>query len=103
MTRYQKNSSPKNLSIREMWNLFQYLRLGLSNNPDEYMIDEISNLMGRIDTESFKQSLKIMYGDDVNYLEKTPIELALMFIQGIKHTSLFAFAEFVQVTSGSSR
>lgn len=82
--------------------LYQTLKTGLVDTPADLLVDEITNLMGRIDTESFRSSLQQMYGD-VEWDKKTPLDLALMFVRGVKKANLFEFVEFVQVTRGSTQ
>lgn len=53
-------------------------------------MDEVISIMEKIDTVSFKKSLRIMYGDDFNK-ELTPIEYAAMFIIGLKKNKFFDF------------
>ncbi len=96
MRLFQKKSSPKKLSIRDMWRLHRALKDGLVGNRFHgYMLEEVIGLMEKIDIESFKNSLKLMWGDDVDYGSKTPVDLALMFTDGLKRNNAFEFFEFV--------
>lgn len=70
----------------------------------ELFIDEVIRIMSAIDTDAFKQSLKIMCGDKPNYLEKTPLEIGIMFSEGIKQSNVLMFSEFIRkLPSVSSR
>lgn len=93
--RFQKTSSPKRLSISEMWQLYKQLKSGIKT-PQVYLLDEVLEIMEGIDTESFKTSLRILYGNRVNYLEKSPVDLALMLVQGLKANQAFEFFDFIR-------
>lgn len=78
-----------------MWILYRELKPALVEKSSELFIDEIIRIMNSIDTDAFKQSLKIMYGDKINYLEKSPLEIGIMFSEGIKQSNIFMFSEFI--------
>lgn len=87
-----------------MWRLYRTLSDGLAGDTKEYLVDEVEHILENIDTESFKSSLMQLYGDKINYLEKSPIEITIMFIDGIKSIDLLGFAEFIgTVSSGSPK
>ena len=65
-------------------------------NSSELFIDEIIRIMQAIDTDAFKLSLKIMYGDQINYLEKSPMELGIMFSEGIRQSNILLFSDFIR-------
>lgn len=94
--RFQRASVPNRLSIDAIWRLYRTLKDGLVGDTKEYLVDEIDSILDRIDTESFKSSLRQMYGEKINYLEKTPIELSLMFVRGVKQTNLLGFVDFIK-------
>ncbi len=93
---FQKKFNPKKLSIKSLWRLYKELKPALVGNSSELFIDEIIRIMSSIDTDSFKQALKIMYGDKINYLEKTPLELGIMFSDGIRLNNILVFSEFIR-------
>ena len=99
MNLFQKKIVPKKLSIKETWTLYNLLKSGLKDTVQEYLVDEILSVMEGIDTESFKQSLRIIYGDAVDYGSKSPIDLALMFTQGLKKNNILNFPIFIKALS----
>lgn len=100
--RFQRASVPNRLSIDAIWRLYRTLKDGLVGDTKEYLVDESMAIMERIDTESFKSSLKQMYGEKINYLEKSPIDIATMFIKGIKKVQLLGFVDFIKALSVES-
>lgn len=102
MNLFQKNFVPKKLSIDKMWMLYRTLKDGLVGKQEELLMDEVGRIMSSIDTESFKSSLRQMYGDNLNYLEQTPGDLALMFIRGIKNSGLLEFTDFIKAMSNGN-
>lgn len=104
MQLFHKSFVPKTLSIDGIWRLYRTLRDGLVGKQEELLMDEVGRIMSSIDTESFKSSLRQMYGDKPNYLEKTPIEIAFMFSTGLARTGILEFSEFIRtLSSGNPR
>jgi hypothetical protein len=95
------NSNPRKLSLKEMWRLYNTIKYSISK--EDILVDEILSMMEKIDVQDFKSALRIMYGNQVNYLEKNPIEIALMFVRGLKETALFDFYEFIEVIRGDPK
>lgn len=83
-----------------MWELYNVLKPGLVGIHKEYLIDEILEIMKKIDTTSFLKSLQIMYGNEDF---RNPLKVAILFAKGIKDVKLFEFVNFVEKTSGSSK
>lgn len=61
-----------------------------------YLIDDIIEMMDYLDEFSFKESLRIMYADTINWLKKTPIDVALLFTKGIKSAKIFDLHDFIK-------
>lgn len=101
MTEYQMNSNPKHLSIDEMWELHKLLKDGLQDEKN-FVVDEVLHVMDKIDTESFKKSLGIMFGLSFPK-DLPPIEYALMFTRGIKESGILDFASLIRGLNGSAR
>ena len=101
MMGFQMSSSPKHLSIREVWKLYKILKDGLQDEK-EFVVDEISHVMDKIDTASFKKSLGVMFGMDFPK-DLPPIEYALMFAKGIKGSGILDFASLIRGLHGSAR
>lgn len=87
------NFSPKP-SIKEMWRLYKIL--DRDEQPETYLIEEASKMLSSIDTEDFKEVLKITRQKS----PKTPTQAALYFIEGLKHSEFFAFKEFITSLNG---
>lgn len=85
---------PKTLSIREMWMLYKTLESGLEK-PKEYLIDEILTMLEKISQEDFLQSLLILYPKIV-FSKLSSVEMATLFIAGLKKNDFFAFVDVVQ-------
>lgn len=95
-----KNSVPNHLSISQMWSLYTNLKSGLmGKNPKTYLLDEVLDVLEGIDTESFKVSLRILYRDKLNYLKQSPIDLALLLVNGLKVNNAFDFFDFIRTIS----
>jgi len=93
--------SPKKLSIKEIWELYSTLKSGL-DVEENILIDEVSMLMEKIDTVSFKNSLRIMFGENFPK-DLAPIEFALMFTRGIKETGILDFAHMIRGLNVSAK
>jgi len=77
-----------------MWKLYKELKNGLiGRKTDDILLDEIISILERVDKDSFKQSIRIMYGDIKN---KSSLESALMFSEGLKESGFFDFCKFVE-------
>lgn len=87
-------SSYQKLSIREIFKL--YTILDRSEASEIYLIDEVAKMMSSIDTEDFKEILKMIKGKT----PKTPAQAALWFIEGLKAVEFFAFRDFMAELNG---
>jgi hypothetical protein len=95
------NLDPKKLSTEKMWELYNTLKAGL-DTEEKFLVDEVISIMEKIDTVSFKHSLRIMFGENFPK-DLPPIEYALMFTSGIKQTGLLDFAHMIRGLNGSAR
>jgi hypothetical protein len=69
----------------------------------EFLVDEVIEIMSSISVEDFKSALKTMY-DDFDYFGKTPGDIAIMFVRGIKSSKVIEFSDFMRAfTSVSSK
>lgn len=93
---FQTKFGPNRLSINDLWKLYKELKPALDGKSSELFIDEIIRIMQSIDTDAFKLSLKIMYGDKINYLEKSAMELGIMFSEGIRQSNILLFSDFIR-------
>ena len=82
-----------------MWELYILLQEVLRKEKEELMIDEVVFMMESMSTQAFKSSLRLMYGEEIDYGKKTPLELGLMFSDGISKNELFKFQDFVGTLS----
>lgn len=97
---FQKSSVPNRLSIKDIHRLYKNLKSGVDQaSPKTYLMDEVLDLMDGIDTESFKASLRIMYGNNVAYATLSPVDFALMFVKGLKKCNAFEFFDFMRTLS----
>lgn len=86
------NSSPKKLSIREIWELHR--TLNLRHKSKDYLADELDEILNEIDVMTFEDSLMVMYGKGFK-IDQSPAKLLLMFIKGIKKSEYFSFRYFI--------
>jgi hypothetical protein len=93
---------PKRLNIREMWELYKTLKSGVEEQQ-EYLIDEVFNILERVSKEDFLQSLWMLY-PKIEFSKHNPVEMATMFVAGLKHNGFFAFVEVIQgMNRGNSK
>lgn len=85
-----------------MWGVYKDLQRGVSTETNEFLIDEVITMMGRIDTESFISSLRRMYGQNIK-VTVNPVEAALLFSRGLKQNQFFLFCDFLEKLRGSSK
>lgn len=78
-----------------MWQLHNLIKDSLPDKEEEYLIHETIKIMERITPSDFKDSLRIMYGDDF-HVNKNPAEFAVLFVKGIKNNNLFSFVSFIK-------
>lgn len=85
---------PKKLNFDEMWQLYKSIKNGIPEKEEEFLIQEISAILGNITDTEFKTALQIMYGDNFHH-NRSAAEFALLFVKGIKKNELFSFASFI--------
>lgn len=93
-----KSLKPKHLSFDEMWKLYKTIKDALPEKDEEYLINEILQIMKGLTNSSFKDALLFMYGEGYQ-INKVPAEFAVMFIRGLKKNDFFAFSSFIQSLS----
>lgn len=101
MTPFQMKINPKSLPIKDMWNLYRTLQSGVSENSQEFLIDELDSMLKGISEFQFKRSLELMY-EKIDFT-KNPVELLLLFTRGIKKNNLFEFSDFIKRINGRSK
>lgn len=89
-----KTLNPKRLNINEIWKLYRLLGDKVSKDfLKSNLLDEAQSILDKINDTVFLESIKIMYGDTH---KSNPLELALLFIRGLKEVGFFAFVDFVR-------
>jgi hypothetical protein len=84
-----------------MWRLHQTLKTGIGK-AQEYLIDEILEMMDGISTEDFLSAILLLY-PKIDLQKHNPVELATLFVAGLKRNEFFAFVDLTQgITNGSS-
>ena len=101
MESFLKNISPKKLNIREVYQLYKLLEDGIPEKDEKYLMDEVLKILEGISTHAFKQGLRILYGDEF-YINKSPIKLATMFVDGIKENNFMSFVQIMKDLRGNS-
>lgn len=94
-----KSPKPNKLNLYEMWELYTLLGGGVSNK--EYLIDEVSDMLGKIPRANFIQSIQLMYP---NFTHSNPVETVLLFVSGLRKNYFFEFYSFIKgLNNGSSK
>jgi hypothetical protein len=84
-----------------MWELYNLLKDGVGENH-EYLIDDVFELMGKITSQKFILSLKLFY-KDFAVENKSPVDVALLFVRGLKKNKFFEFVDFIKAFNGRSK
>ena len=72
------------------------MRYGLGGDVSKFLIDELLYMVRHISEEELKASLRIMYGEDINYSNNTPIDLAFLFTDGVVKSGIIQFSDFIR-------
>lgn len=92
----------KTLNLYEMWDLYRTLKKG-KGITQEYLIDELFEMLDHISQEDFLQSLLWLY-PKIDLAKHNPVEMATLFVSGLKHNGFFAFADMAQgLENGNSK
>ena len=100
MNIFPKKLKPKRLSLVEMLELYNLLKDGVGEN-NNYLVDEVFEMLEKITNQKFILSLQLLY-KDFSSINKTPVEVALMFVKGLKTNNFFQFVDFVKALNGRS-
>lgn len=84
-----------------MWKLYKLLGLHPSKDDEEFLLNESLNILTGISTKDFLESMKIMYGKELNP-KKSSIETAKLFVKGLRESEIFSFSQFIKGLNGSS-
>jgi hypothetical protein len=76
-----------------MWDLYRVLKNGIGNH--KYLVDEVLDILDGISKEDFLQSLLLLY-PKIDFTQHNPVEMATLFISGLKHNNFFAFVDVIQ-------
>jgi hypothetical protein len=82
-----------------MWELYKTLQSG-TENKESFLIDEIFAMLDKISKEDFLQALLYLY-PKINLSKLNPVEMATLFISGLKHNSFFEFVDVVEGLNGN--
>ena len=77
-----------------MWELYGALKSGIKND-EELLIDAVFDVLDGVSKEQFLQALWLMYPKIV-FAEHNPVEMATLFIAGLKKNNFFSYVELVQ-------
>jgi hypothetical protein len=85
----------KQLTLPQIHRLYLLLRNCLPEKEEQYLIDEIEAMVGRMESgETLIQAVEIMYPKK-KFDRNNPLELLLLFIKGLKHHDFFEYATFI--------
>lgn len=87
---------PRKLTLREIHKLYLLLRHSLPEKEEQYLIDEIEAMVGRMKSGiALVKAVEIMYPNkDFNH--NNPLEILLLFIKGMKQNEFFDYVVFVK-------
>lgn len=93
-----KNFSPKKLSIKEIWEVYRFLKNGINPNSEKYLLHETIRILDGISTENFKQALSVMKISET----ENPLDVVLDFTKSIKTNNFFSFVQLIsEMTHGN--
>lgn len=81
-----------------MWELYKILKT--DDVQEHFLIDEIFSMLDRISKEDFLQALLMMY-PKIDFKKYNPVEMATLFIAGLKKNDFFSFIDTVKVFNGN--
>lgn len=84
-----------------MWKVYKLLESGIPKQDERYFLNEIIKIMEGITSYNFKQILAILYGTEF-YIGKSAGDFALLFVNGLKKSSLIDFVYFVRSINDNS-
>ena len=87
----------KKLNLREIHQLYLLLKPCLPEKEEEFMIDEVDEILERVTPEILTDVLRVL---KVNMKNKQGIEVLTLLIKGLKHNSFFEYAHFVRGMNG---
>lgn len=85
---------PKKLNLREIHSLYRLLEHSLPREEENYLIDEIDEMLSRIESSALMDSFDILYKG--NWRKKNDIELLILFIRGLRENDFFNYVTFIQ-------
>ena len=86
---------PKKLTLREIHKLYLLLRHSLPEKEESYLIDEIERMVSMMEGgEVLVRSVQILY-PRAKINKNNPLELLLLFIQGLKQNEFFDYVSFI--------
>jgi len=92
---------PKRLTLPEMWRLYNTLKKG-TESKEAYLVDEVLEMLDKISKEDFLQALLYLY-PKIEFVKINPVEMATMFIAGLKKNEFFEFIDVIEGINGNPR
>lgn len=77
-----------------MHGLYRLLSHSLPREEENYLIDEIDEMLNRIEPSALMKSFDILYKGSLH--KKNDLELLLLFIRGLKENDFFSYVTFIQ-------
>jgi hypothetical protein len=77
-----------------MWELYKTLKNGIDDEQD-LLIDAVFEMLDRVSKEDFLQALWMMY-PKIDFTKHNPVEMATLFVAGLKKNNFFSFVEIIQ-------
>ena len=82
----------RKLNLHEMWRLYLILQPYLPEKRNEFLVDEMEAVFGKMQWPDLKRSLEILYK---KIPDDNPIVYLLMMIRGLKENNFFVFVDFI--------
>ena len=83
------------MNLREIHKLYILLRSCLPQKEEPYLIDEIEKMVGMMESgETLIKAVELMYPKK-KFDANNPLEVLLLFIQGLKQNEFFDYVNFI--------
>lgn len=89
MAFFQRNTSPKKLTLQEMWKVYKLLNGGFNK---KYVLDEVVEMLQSIPPENIRIVMRMFYAK----FPTNPIEFGIKFTEGLKYNHFFEFQSVME-------
>lgn len=94
---------PKKLNLHQIHRLYLLLRSCLPHKEEAYLIDEVEKMVGMMeDGDTLFRAVELMY-PKIELDTRNPLEILLLFVQGLKQNEFFEYADFINGMKSGKR